>query len=144
MNTEFIAMLYYSAEHAAWLALTGWDAPATARDAMGALRQVERETDRVLAEQGEPAHTPFVLIAGSIASDTAPHRVRKVWRLAPELADRLLEQLEQRGAEEAIEEALEAWRADADRHGEDTESLDLDDYEGIDCVDLARRAVALT
>lgn len=140
MNSEFIAMLYYSAEHDCWLALTGWDAPATARDAMTALRQVERETDRVLAERGEPDHTPFVLIAGSIASDTAPHRIRKVWRLEPELADRLLGQLEQRSADDAIEEALDAWQSECDRSGDKVDSLDRDDYEGIDFDNLARRA----
>jgi hypothetical protein len=140
MGNEFIAMLHYSREHGAWLQLTGWASPATHRDALAALREIERQTDEVVRERGEPAHTPFVLLAGSIASDDAPHRVRKAWRLAPELADRLLDSVDERGADEAIEDALAAWdeaRADG---GDDVCSLDAADWIGVDLDALAARA----
>jgi hypothetical protein len=140
MSSRFVEMLHYNREHAAWLHLTGWDAPPDDRDTLAALRQIETQTDEVVAQRGEPAHTPFVLLAGSLASDRAPASVRKVWRLAPELADRLLQQVEQRGTDEAIEEALAAWDDTREAHGDDALSLDLDDYEGVDFDDLARRA----
>ena len=140
MSSRFVEMLHYSREHAAWLHLTGWDAPSNDRDTVGALRQIETQTDEVVTERGEPAHTPFVLLAGSLASDRSPHSVRKVWRLTPELADRLLRQIEQRGTDDAIGEALGAWDDTRAEHGEDALSLDLDDYEGVDFDDLARRA----
>jgi hypothetical protein len=140
MNSRFVEMLHYSREHAAWLHLTGWDAPPDDRDTLAALRQIETQTDEVVAQRGEPAHTPFLLLAGSVASDRSPHSVRKVWRLTPDLADRLLQQVEQRGTEAAIEEALAAWDDTRAEHGDDALSLDLDDYEGLDFEDLARRA----
>lgn len=139
MTLEFIAMLYFSKEHSAWLHLTGWDAPPLSRDALAALRQIERQTDEVIAQRGEPEFTPFLLLAGSLASERAPHAVRKAWRLAPELADRLLSQIEQRGAEEAIEEAI----AELEDGSEDPDAgsgVDPDDYVGVDLDDLSARA----
>jgi hypothetical protein len=133
-------MLHFSRDTSAWLHLAGWDAPPTHRDAVAALRQIETQTDDVVRARGEPEHTPFVLIAGSIASETAPHRVRKVWRLAPELADRLLSQVEQRSADEAIHDAIAQWDEERTEFGDDTESLDLADYVGVDFADLAARA----
>jgi hypothetical protein len=53
--------------------------------------------------------------------------VPRGWRLAPELADRLLQQVEQRGAAEAIDDADE---------------LEEDEVEGLDLGDLMRRAYA--
>lgn len=140
MGTEFIAMLHYDREHAAWLHLTGWSSPPTQRDGMEALRQIERQTDEVLRERGEPAHAPFLLLAGSLASEDAPHRVRKVWRLTPDLADRLLNGVEGRGADEAIEEALEAWDEARAEDGDEVESLDAADWVGVDLDAHARRA----
>jgi hypothetical protein len=140
MGNEFIAMLHYSREHGAWLQLTGWASPATHRDALAALREIERQTDEVVRERGEPDRTPFVLLAGSIASEDAPHRVRKAWRLAPELADRLLDSVDERGADEAIEEALAAWDEARAEDGEDVRSLDEADWIGVDLEALAARA----
>ncbi|MFZ4757627.1 MAG: hypothetical protein ACOYLX_05580 [Burkholderiaceae bacterium] len=127
MTREFIVLLHYSLEQAAWLSLAGWEAPADQRDALAALRHIAAETDRVLVEQGEPELTPYVLIAGTLASESAPHVVTRSWRLAPELADRLLQQVEQRGAAEAIDDADE---------------LAEDEVEGLDLGDLMRRAYA--
>jgi hypothetical protein len=140
MGNEFIAMLHYSREHAAWLQLTGWASPATHRDALAALREIERQTDAVVREHGEPALTPFVLLAGSIASDEAPHRVRKTWRLAPELADRLLVSVDERGTDEAIEEALAQWDEARAEDGDEVVSLDPADWIGVDLDALAARA----
>lgn len=140
MRNEFIVLLHYSQDHASWLHLTGWDAPPTARDAMAALRQIEQQTDQVVAERGEPACTPFVLLAGSIASEQAPHDVRKAWRLAPELADRLLMQVESRSAQQAIDDALSDWDEAREQDGDEVSSLDLADYVGVDFEDLTRRA----
>ncbi len=140
MGNEFITMLHYSRDHAAWLQLTGWASPPTHRDALAALRQIERQTDEVIRERGEPAHTPFVLLAGSIASEDAPHRIRKTWRLPPELADRLLQHVDGRGADEAIEEAVAAWDEARAEDGDDVESLDPTDWIGVDLDELARRA----
>jgi len=140
MANKFIEMLHYSRDDAAWLHLTGWDAPPNDRDTLAALRQIEEQTDEVLTQRGEPAHTPFVLMAGVLASSRSPHVVHKVWRLAPELADRLLRQIEQRGADDAIEEALAEWEGTREQHGDDALSLDLDDYVGVDFADLSRRA----
>jgi hypothetical protein len=140
MGNEFITMLHYSRDDAAWLQLTGWASPLTHRDGLAALRQIEQQTDAVVRERGEPECTPFVLLAGSIASEEAPHRVRKAWRLAPELADRLLRHVDQRGTEEAIEDALAAWDEDRASEGDDVESLDFADWIGVDFDDLARRA----
>jgi len=140
MGNEFIAMLHYSRDHGAWLQLTGWASPATHRDALGALREIERQTDEVVRERGEPEHTPFVLLAGSIASDDAPHRVRRTWRLAPELADRLLDSVDERGADEAIEDALAEWEAARADGGDEVASLDPADWIGVDLDALAARA----
>jgi hypothetical protein len=140
MSSKFIAMVHYSQAHAAWFHLTGWDAPVNDRDTMAALRQIEAQTDEVLEQRGAPACTPFVLLAGSLASAASQHVVRKVWRLSPELADRLLTQVEGRGAQDAIEEALAEWEGTRAAHGEDALSLDLEDYDGVDFEDLARRA----
>lgn len=140
MGNEFIAMLHYSREHAAWLQLTGWASPATHRDALAALREIERQTDAVVSERGEPALTPFVLLAGSIASDEAPHRVRRTWRLAPELADRLLVSVDERGAQEAIEAALAQWDEARAEDGGEVVSLDPADWIGVDLDALAARA----
>jgi hypothetical protein len=140
MGNEFIAMLHYSRERAAWLQLTGWASPATHRDALAALREIERQTDEVVRERGEPEHTPFVLLAGSIASDDAPHRVRKTWRLAPELADRLLVSVDERGVEEAIEASLAEWDDARAEGGDAVDSLDADDWVGVDLDALAARA----
>lgn len=140
MGNEFIAMLHWSRERGAWLQLTGWASPATHRDALAALREIERQTDEVVRERGEPEHTPFVLLAGSIASDDAPHRVRKTWRLSPELADRLLDSVDERGADEAIEEALAEWDEARAEDGDEVESLDAADWVGVDLDDLAARA----
>jgi len=142
MSSRFIEMVHYSRDHAAWLHLTGWEAPPDDRDTLTALREIESQTDAVLAQRGEPDHTPFVLLAGSFGVAQSPHVVRKAWRLAPEWADRLLRQLEQRGADEAIEEALAEWDDTRARHGDDALSLDLDDYLGVDFDDLTRRAYA--
>jgi hypothetical protein len=140
MASQFIVMLHFSREHGAWLHLTGWESPPTARDAVAALRQIEQQTDEVVRERGEPRWTPFVLLAGTMASETAPHQVRVAWRLAPEWADRLLDRVEGRGADEAIEEALDEWTSRRDADGDDVPSLDLDDYRGVDLQDLADRA----
>lgn len=140
MGNEFIAMLHYSRERAAWLQLTGWASPATHRDALAALREIERQTDEVVRERGEPEHTPFVLLAGSIASDDAPHRVRKTWRLAPDLADRLLVSVDERGVEEAIEASLAEWDEARAESGDAVDSLDADDWVGVDLDALAARA----
>jgi len=140
MSSKFIAMIHYSQAHSAWLHLTGWDAPVNDRDTLDALRQIEEQTDEVLEQRGTPAYTPFVLLAGSLASASSPHVVRKLWRLSPELADRLLSQVEDRGADDAIEEALAEWDGTRAAHGDDALSLDLDDYVGVDFEDLARRA----
>lgn len=131
MTRHFIALLHYSREHHGWLPLTGWDAPPTAADSMAALRQIERQTDEVVSAEGEPEHTPCVLIAGSIVSEEAPHQVRKVWRLAPALADRLLSRVEGRSLEEAIDDAADEVSVDG---------LDTDDYVGVDLDELAHRA----
>jgi hypothetical protein len=140
MSDAFITMLHYRRDRSAWLQLTGWVAPPADGDALAALRQIERQTDEVLRERGEPEHTPFVLLAGTIASDDAPHQVRKVWRLAPELADRLLRHVDERSADEAIEDALATWDDDRARDGDDLESLDPQDWIGVDLDALARRA----
>jgi hypothetical protein len=142
MASTFIAMLHYSQDLDAWLHLTGWDSPPNDRDTMAALRQIESQTDEVVAERGEPAFTPFVLLGGTLDSAQSPHEVRKVWRLAPDLADRLLQQIEQRGTEEAIDDAIAEWDGTREEHGDDALSLDLDDYIGVDLADLADRAYA--
>ena len=140
MRSDYIALIHYRREHARWLHLAGWDAPPTARDARDALRQIEEQTDVVIAERGEPEHAPFVLLAGSLSSEHSPHVVRKWWRLAPDLADRLLRGVEGRGADEAIDEALAEWEREQARAGEPVEPLDTNDYVGLDFDDLARRA----
>jgi hypothetical protein len=140
MSSKFIAMIHYSHAHSVWLHLTGWEAPVNDRDTMSALRQIEEQTDEVVEQRGEPAFTPFVLLAGSLATGASPHVVRKAWRLSPDLADRLLSQVEERGADEAIEEALSAWAQTRAEHGDDALSLDLDDYLGLDFQDLTQRA----
>jgi uncharacterized protein YdiU (UPF0061 family) len=140
MRNDFVALLHHDRDHDAWLHLAGWQAAPLERDAMEALREIERQTDTALAERGEPEHTPFVLIAGSLASEQAPHAVRRAWRLPPEMAEALLDALEGRGTGEAIEEALAAWDDERTRHGDDVDSLDAADYEGLDLDGLARRA----
>jgi hypothetical protein len=140
MRRDFIVMLHYDRAHAAWLHLTGWESPPEDRDTRAALGQIETQTDEVITARGEVAHTPFVLLAGSIASERDPHVVRKLWRLAPELADRLLTQIEHRGTDEAIEDALAEWDDTRRLLDDDAQSLDLDEYVGVDFEDLARRA----
>jgi hypothetical protein len=140
MASRFIELLHYSGELSAWLHLTGWDAPPDDRDTLAALRQIEEQTDEVVAARGEPEHTPFVLLAGTLGAVHSPHVVRKAWRLSPELAERLLTQVEQRGIDDAIDEAVAEWDDTRAQHGDDALSLDLDDYSGIDFDDLARRA----
>lgn len=140
MRRDFIVMLHYDREHAAWLHLTGWESAPDDRDTRAALSQIETQTDEVIAARGEAALTPFVLLAGSIASEQAPHAVRKVWRLAPELADRLLSQIEQRGTAEAIEDALAEWDDTRRLLDDDAPSLDTEEYVGVDFEDLERRA----
>ncbi|HYF59070.1 MAG TPA: hypothetical protein VEA81_08945 [Burkholderiaceae bacterium] len=140
MRSDFITMLHYSRDRDAWLQLTGWDAPATHRDALDALREIERQTDEVLRERGEPEHAPYVLVAGSLASERAPHEVRRAWRLSEALADRLLTQVEGRGVEAAIDDAIADWESEQFRHDEEIDSLDPDDFPGLDLEDLARRA----
>jgi hypothetical protein len=142
MRSTFIAMLHYSQDLDAWLHLTGWDSEPNDRDTMAALRQIETQTDEVIAARGEPAFTPFVLMGGTLDSAQSPHEVQKLWRLAPELAERLLQQLEQRGTEEAIDDAIAEWEGTRAEHGDDALSLDLDDYVGVDFADLAERAYA--
>jgi len=143
MSREFIVMLHYDREHAAWLHLTGWESVRGDRDTQAALTQIETQTDEVIAARGEAAHTPFVLLAGSLASDEAPHVVRKVWRLAPDLADRLLSQIEKRSARDAIEDALSEWDDTRRLLDDDAPSLDTEAYVGVDFEDLERRAYPL-
>ena len=142
MSRTFIAMLHFSQDLDAWLHLTGWDSPPNHRDTMAALRQIETQTDEVVAERGEPLYTPFVLLGGTLDSAHSPHVVSKVWRLAPELAERLLQQVEQRGTEEAIDDAIAEWDSTRDEHGDDALSLDLDDYVGVDFASMVERAYA--
>jgi hypothetical protein len=140
MRRDFIVMLHYDRDHAAWLHLTGWESTPDDRDTRAALGQIEAQTDEVIAERGEAAHTPFVLLAGSIASDRDPHVVRKAWRLAPELADRLLTQIEGRGTDEAIEDALAEWDETRRLLDDDAPSVDPEEFVGVDFEGLERRA----
>ena len=140
MRNDFVALLHYARDHDAWLHLAGWQAAPLEHDAMRALREIERQTEAAIAERGEPEHTPFVLIAGSLASERAPHAVRRAWRLPPPMADALLGALEGRDAAEAIDDALAQWDDERARHGDDVDSLDAADYEGLDLDELARRA----